>query len=93
MDETGTYSNLENEKREIPAYYEWVKTQIGVEPYRIAELYPYNVGTAIVYLLRAGKKVRGNQSGTEAYVEDLEKAISHLRFEIERAWRERKDID
>lgn len=84
---------METEERQIPSYYEWVKQQIGVEPYRIAELYSYNVGTAIVYLLRAGKKVRGNQSGTEAYVEDLQKAINHLQFEIEHAWRERKDID
>lgn len=84
---------METEERQIPSYYEWVKQQIGVEPYRIAELYSYNVGTAIVYLLRAGKKVRGNQSGTEAYVEDLQKAINHLQFEIEHARRERKDID
>lgn len=83
---------METEERQIPSYYEWVKQKIGVEPYRIAELYSYNVGTAIVYLLRAGKKVRGNQSGTEAYVEDLQKAINHLQFEIENAWRERKDL-
>lgn len=83
---------METEERQIPSYYEWVKQKIGVEPYRIAELYSYNVGTAIVYLLRAGKKVRGNQSGTEAYVEDLQKAINHLQFEIENAWREKKDL-
>lgn len=81
------------QRKDTPAYYQWVKDKIGVEPYRIAELYPYNVGTAIVYLLRAGKKVMGNQSGTEAYVADLEKAIKHLQFEIERAQRERADID
>lgn len=81
-----------NEVKGTPAYYEWVKQKVGVEPYRIAELYSYNVGTALVYLMRAGKKIRGEQSGTEAYIEDLEKAISHIQFEIEKARRERADI-
>lgn len=80
-------------ERETPSYYEWVKQKVGVEPYKIAELYSYNVGTALVYLMRAGKKIRGNQSGTAAYIEDLEKAISHIQFEIEKARRERVDIE
>lgn len=38
----------------------------------------YNIGTAITYLLRAGKK-EGNPMK-----QDIKKAIDHLRFEIDR---------
>lgn len=37
----------------------------------------YNVGTAVTYLLRAQRK-------HESPVEDIQKAINHLTFELER---------
>lgn len=44
----------------------------------------YNVGTATTYLLRAGKKKEEGMSDTDKHIEDLQKAINHLEFEIER---------
>ena len=44
----------------------------------------YNVGTATSYLLRAGKKKEEGMSDTDKHIEDLQKAINHLEFEIER---------
>lgn len=60
------------EKTLRPDYY----AKMPIEPYKVAQEYSYNVGTAIVYLMRAGKK--GDT------IEDLTKALTHINFEIER---------
>lgn len=44
----------------------------------------YNIGTAITYLLRAGKKMYVNNSPIDSKIEDLKKASDHIRFELER---------
>lgn len=44
----------------------------------------YNLGTALTYLLRAGKKVYVNDSKEDSLVADLKKAISHLEDEVSR---------
>lgn len=44
----------------------------------------YNIGTAITYLLRAGKKVYINDCPKESKIRDIEKAIDHLNFELDR---------
>lgn len=55
-----------------PDYY----ANMPIEPHLIAEQESsYNVGTAIVYLMRAGKK--------GSAIEDYKKAITHLQFEKE----------
>ena len=45
----------------------------------------YNIGTAITYLLRAGKK-EGNP-----IIQDIQKAINHLNFELDRLNNEKKE--
>jgi len=37
----------------------------------------YNIGTAVTYLLRANRK-------HESPIDDIEKAINHLQFELEK---------
>mgnify|MGYP003605139489 CR=1 FL=1 len=54
-----------------PNYY----ASMPIEPHLLAEQESYNVGTAMVYLMRAGLK--GDA------IEDLQKAITHLEFEKE----------
>lgn len=45
----------------------------------------YNIGTAIAYLWRAGKKPADQgQTQQEKQIEDMRKAIDHIIFEIER---------
>lgn len=44
----------------------------------------YNIGTAITYLLRAGKKKYVNDDSEESKRADIQKAIDHLNFELER---------
>ena len=44
----------------------------------------YNLGTAITYLLRAGKKPYVDNCPTKSKIKDIEKAIDHLNFELKR---------
>ena len=44
----------------------------------------YNIGTALTYLMRAGKKIYVNNSAIDSRVADIKKAINHLNFELDR---------
>ena len=50
----------------------------------------YNLGTAITYLLRAGKKKYVNDNAIDSALADIVKAKNHLDFEIERLENEQK---
>ena len=70
-------------KEEIPHYYIGKKHKI--EARKVVEDFQgdnYNLGTAITYLLRAGKK-EGNP-----IEQDIRKAINHLHFELDRVYKE-----
>jgi hypothetical protein len=69
----------------IPNYYKGKK--YGYEASKVVEEFQadsYNIGTAITYLLRAGKKKYVNDSEIESKEMDIRKAIDHLNFELER---------
>tara|TARA_R110002012_G_scaffold21630_3_gene75335 strand:- start:33 stop:296 length:264 start_codon:yes stop_codon:yes gene_type:complete len=69
-------------KEEIPHYYIGKKHKI--EARKVIEDFQadsYNIGTAITYLLRAGKK-EGNPAE-----QDIRKAINHLHFELDRIYK------
>ena len=54
----------------------------GIECITIVSEFNYNMGSAITYLWRAGRKPGSST------IEDLEKAIFHLKNEIERLQKE-----
>ena len=65
-------------KKEIPNYY--VGKKYKIEARKVVEDFQgdnYNLGVAISYLLRAGKK-EGNP-----IEQDIRKAINHLHFELD----------
>ena len=64
-----------------PNYY--IGTTYGYEARRVVEDFEltYNTGTAVSYLLRAGKK-EGNPAQ-----QDIQKAINHLHFELDRLYK------
>lgn len=72
-----------------PAHYRWMQDAIGVQPKDIAGLFPYHVGTALVYLMRAGRKRDEGESIEDAAIRDITKAIKHCEFEVQRLERER----
>ena len=69
-------------KEDIPHYY--IGKKYKIEARKVVEDFQadnYNLGTAITYLLRAGKK-EGNPSE-----QDIRKAINHLHFELDRLYK------
>mgnify|MGYP003647418465 CR=1 FL=1 len=65
-----------------PSYYLGIK--YGYSARKVVEDFDlsYNLGTAVSYLLRAGKK-EGNSPE-----QDIQKAINHLHFELDRLYKE-----
>jgi hypothetical protein len=73
-------------KHPEPAYY--TGTMYGYSARNIVEDFQlgYNTGTAVSYLLRAGKK-EGNPAE-----QDIQKAINHLHFELDKLYKESKIV-
>jgi hypothetical protein len=69
---------------EVPSYY--IGKNHKYEASKVVEDFQsdsYNLGTAITYLLRAGKKTYIDNCPLKSYEEDVRKAIHHLQFELE----------
>tara|TARA_R100001510_G_C7653848_1_gene212317 strand:+ start:1801 stop:2118 length:318 start_codon:yes stop_codon:yes gene_type:complete len=67
--------------RQTPSYY------IGKNNYHASEVVygfsaSYNVGNALTYLMRCGKKKEEGMSDIAKHIQDIEKAIHHLQMEI-----------
>lgn len=67
----------EDDKINKPDHYRWHPV---AECKEIVQEFNYNIGTAIAYLWRASHK-------HDEPIEDLQKAIKHIQFEIERLQR------
>ena len=69
-----------------PSYYSG--TKYGYSARKVVEDFSlsYNCGTAVSYLLRAGKK-EGNPAE-----QDIQKAINHLHFELDKLFK-KSDIE
>lgn len=66
-----------NDKVETPNYYKGIFKGIKANEVIDDYLLTYNLGTAVTYLLRAGKKPNNPKK------QDIQKAIDHLNFELE----------
>ena len=73
-----------NEK-DIPSYYKGRNGYMAKDVVSNFDL-SYNVGTAVTYLLRCGKKKEEGMTDTEKHIEDIQKAINHLHFELDRIY-------
>lgn len=74
---------VEEDFSNIPTYY----LSDGIEASKVVAAFQgdsYNIGTALTYLMRAGKKVYVNKSPIDSKVADIKKAINHLNFELDR---------
>jgi len=69
------YERGVNHMVDHPPHYTWHPV---AECKAIAQHFNYNLGTAISYIWRSGRKYE------DAEIEDLEKAIKHLEFECDR---------
>lgn len=70
-------------EREIQ-HQDYYKTKSGLECIEVAQEFNFNLGNAIKYIWRAGKKFENGLSTKEKAVEDLKKAKVYIDYEISR---------
>lgn len=68
-------------KREIQ-HQDYYKTKSGLECIDVAQEFDFNLGNAIKYIWRAGKKFENGFSTRDKAVEDLRKAKVYIDYEI-----------
>ncbi len=71
----------ENDAVNHPSHYEWLKEMCGVEAIDITRHFDFDLGNALKYILRAGRK-QTSQTEAESKIEDLRKAVWYLNDEI-----------
>lgn len=67
---------MKNSNVEHPSHYTWLKEKCGIEVLDITRHMDFNLGNAIKYILRAGKKDPLKET------EDLQKAIFYINDKI-----------
>lgn len=75
----------ESSKKETvnhPDHYKWLKDLMGVEPIDICRHLDFNLGNAVKYILRCGKKGEKGYTKDEKTIDDLKKAVFYLNDEI-----------
>lgn len=67
-----------------PSHYTWIKDKVGIEIIDITRHLDFDLGNAIKYILRAGKKPinKSNSNLNVAAIQDLKKAIWYINDKI-----------
>ena len=67
-----------------PSHYTWIKDKVGIEVIDITRHLDFDLGNAIKYILRAGKKPinKSNSKLNVAAIQDLKKAIWYINDKI-----------
>jgi len=71
-----------NNKVEHPSHYIWLKEKCGIEVIDITRNMDFDLGNAIKYILRAGRKHEDGYDDKSKTIEDLKKAIWYINDEI-----------
>lgn len=71
------------DKVQHPSHYTWLKELCGIEVIDITRHLDFDLGNAIKYILRAGRKSEEGYSNIDKTIEDLQKAIFYINDEIE----------
>lgn len=70
------------ENVEHPNHYTWLKEACGIEVIDITRHFDFDIGNAIKYLLRAGRKQESGLSNKDKQIEDLQKAVWYIKDKI-----------
>ena len=65
-----------------PSHYTWLKELCGIEVIDIARHLDFDMGNALKYLLRAGKKSEEGYTDKEKEIQDLKKAVWYIQDKI-----------
>lgn len=93
-----TYDRIkEDENVSHPSHYTWLKDKCGVEVIDITRHLDFDLGNAIKYILRAGRKPIINENLSDdflrAAIQDLKKALFYINDKIDMLENEYKSIN
>lgn len=71
-----------NDRVNHPRHYTWLKDFCGIEVIDITRHMDFDLGNAIKYILRQGRKSEEGITDNEKAIEDLQKAIFYLNDKI-----------
>lgn len=82
-----TYNRIkEDENVSHPSHYTWLKDKCGIEVIDITRHLDFDLGNAIKYILRAGRKPIINENLSDdflrAAIQDLKKALFYINDKI-----------
>lgn len=80
LDEDGMFKD--GDRVNHPSHYTWLKDLCGIEVIDITRHMDFDLGNAIKYLLRQGKKSEKGMSDRTKAVEDLRKAVFYINDKI-----------
>ena len=70
------------DKVNSPSHYNWLKKLAGVEVIDITRHLDFDLGNAVKYILRAGRKTEEGYDNKAKTIEDLKKAIWYINDKI-----------
>ena len=82
-----TYDRIkEDENVSHPSHYTWLKDKCGIEVIDITRHLDFDLGNAVKYILRAGRKPIINENLSDdflrAAIQDLKKALFYMNDKI-----------
>ena len=93
-----TYDRMkEDENVSHPSHYTWLKDKCGIEVIDITRHLDFDLGNAIKYILRAGRKPIINENLSDdflrAAIQDLKKALFYINDKIDMLENEYKSFN
>ena len=70
------------DKVNSPSHYNWLKKLAGVEVIDITRHLDFDLGNAVKYILRAGRKTEEGYDNRSKTIEDLKKAVWYINDKI-----------
>lgn len=70
------------DKVNSPSHYNWLKKLAGVEVIDITRHLDFDLGNAVKYILRAGRKTEEGYDDKAKTIEDLKKAVWYINDKI-----------
>ena len=95
---TEIYNRIkEDENVSHPSHYTWLKDKCGIEVIDITRHLDFDLGNAIKYILRAGRKPIINENLSDdflrAAIQDLKKALFYINDKIDMLENEYKSFN
>ena len=93
-----TYDRIkEDENVSHPSHYTWLKDKCGIEVIDITRHLSFDLGNAVKYILRAGRKPIINENLSDdflrAAIQDLKKALFYINDKIDMLENEYKSFN